>query len=42
MRPIAILHRGGGDDHGQQQAQGVHGDVPLTAVDLLAVMPGPA
>ena len=35
MRPIAVLHRGRGDGHGQQQTEGVHGDVSLAAVDLL-------
>src|SRR5215470_5360605 len=26
---VAVLDAGGGDHHGQDQAQGVHGDVPL-------------
>jgi hypothetical protein len=33
---VAILDAGGGDQHGQQQADGVDGDVPFPAVDLLA------
>jgi hypothetical protein len=30
-----ILHAGRGDQHGHQQAQGVHDDVAFDAVDLL-------
>jgi hypothetical protein len=33
---VAVLHAGGGDQHHQQKPQGVHGDVALAAVDLLA------
>ena len=33
---VAVLHTGGGDQHDQQQPEGVHGDVALAAVDLLA------
>jgi len=32
---VAVLDAGGGDQHGQQQADRVDGDVPLAAVDLL-------
>jgi len=31
---VAVLHAGRGDQHGQQQAQDVDGDVPLAAVIL--------
>ena len=33
---VAVLDAGGGDQHGQQQPDGVDSDVPLAAVDLLA------
>ena len=33
---VAVLDARGGDQHRQQQSDGVHGDVPLAAVDLLA------
>nr|WP_228561643.1 hypothetical protein [Catenulispora rubra] len=32
---VAVEHRGGGDQHGQQQTERVDGDMPLRAVDLL-------
>ena len=35
-RAVAVLDAGDGDHHGQQQPAGVHGQVPLAAVDLLA------
>jgi hypothetical protein len=38
---VAVLHAGGGDDHIEQQPRGVHGDVPLAAVDLLGGIPAP-
>src|SRR5438874_4177939 len=38
---VAVLDGRGGDHHGQQQPGGVHGDVPLAAVDLLGVIPAP-
>ncbi len=34
----AVMHVGGGDQHGQDQARAVHPQVPLAAVDLLAVV----
>ena len=36
---VAVLHAGRGDHRGQQQAGGIHGDVPLAFVDLLGVIP---
>jgi hypothetical protein len=33
-----ILHAGRGDQHGHQQAQGVHDDVAFDAVDLLGAV----
>ena len=39
---VAVLDAGGGDHHGQQQPDRVHGDVPFAAVDLLRVVPAPA
>jgi hypothetical protein len=36
---VAVLHRCGGDDDGEQQAGGVDGDVAFAAVDLLGVVP---
>jgi len=33
---VAVLHAGRGDQHGQQQAQDVDGDVPLEALHLFA------
>jgi hypothetical protein len=33
---VTVLHARGGDEQNQQQAGGVHGDVPFAAVDLLA------
>jgi len=39
---VAVLDGGGGDDHVQDQAGGIDGDVPLAAVDLLGVVPAPA
>src|SRR6185503_20023390 len=33
---VAVLHRRGGDQHGEQQADRVDGEVPLGPVDLLA------
>ena len=33
---VAVLHAGRGDQHDDQPAQGVHDDVALAAVDLLA------
>ena len=38
----AVLDRGGGDHHGEHQAAGVDGDVPLAAAVLLGVIPAPA
>ena len=32
---VAVLHRGGGDQHRQQQAEGIDGKVAFRAVDLL-------
>ena len=37
--PVPVLHRGAGDDHGQQQPHGVDHDMTLPAVDFLALMP---
>jgi hypothetical protein len=34
---LAVLDGGGGDDHVQDQAGGVHGDMALAAVDLMAL-----
>lgn len=31
---VAVPRRGGGDHDGQDQAEGVHHDVPLTALDV--------
>ena len=39
---VAVLDRGGDDHHGQHQAGGVDGDVPLAAAVLLGVIPAPA
>ena len=39
---VAVLDGCGGDDHGQEQAAGVYGDGPFTAVDFLGVVPAPA
>jgi len=36
LRPVAILNARTVDDHHQQQAQRVYGDMPLAALDLLA------
>ena len=33
---VAVLYAGRGDQHGQQQAENAHGDVPLAAGHLLA------
>ena len=38
---ITILNRGCGDQHTQQQSQGVHGDVAFATVDLLPFIPVP-
>ena len=29
LAAVGVLHRGGGDDQGQQEAEGIDGDVPL-------------
>ena len=39
---VAVLDARGGNDHLQQQAQGVHGDVPLAPVHLFGVIPAAA
>jgi hypothetical protein len=39
---LAVLDRGGGDHHVQDQAHHVSGDMALAAVDLLGVVPAPA
>jgi len=36
MGAIAILHARGGDDHRQQQSEGIDEDVALAPLDLLA------
>ena len=38
---VTVLHPGTGHEYDQQQPGGVYRDVPLAAVDLLAVIPGP-
>jgi hypothetical protein len=32
--PCGVRHRGGGDDHGQEQAQGIDQEVPFASFDL--------
>jgi hypothetical protein len=39
---VAVLNRCRGDDHVQDQAHHVDGDVPLAAIDLLGGIPAPA
>jgi hypothetical protein len=36
LRPITVLDTGGGNNHGQDQPEGVHEDVTLAPFDLLA------
>jgi hypothetical protein len=38
---VAVLDSGGGDHDRQERTAGVHRNVPLAFVDLLAVMPVP-
>ena len=35
FRPIAVLHIGGRDDDGQEQAEGIDQDMPLASLDVL-------